>query len=417
MAGNSVSGSVLLQRDFVAVFVTIVNAFSWYFPLYLFFQSALESMYSSSFLLLAFGIQYAAAVSSAVVGTALVKKLAGRDALLSVWMLFGVVTSTLMVALEMFDGMYVLVVSFLLGISLGLGFPSCLAYFGDNSIEENRGFLAGVTFSSASLCIFLVGLLLSFSSLVVGALALAAWRGVGLILFLLTKSKQDNHKESKAPTGVEVSYKSVLSDRSFLLYIIPWIMFCLINFVENPVVDDFFGEYVASFVPIAEFGIGSLAALIGGWVSDSIGRKRVVIFGFIALGVGYAVLGLFPNIIFSWYLYIVLDGIAWGIFLLMFYMVIWSELAGNRIKDKYCLVGLLPFLISSYTQIVFTPYAELIDISAAFSLASLFLFLATFPIFLAPETLPEKKIELKKLKKYLEKADEIRKKHGKNESS
>ena len=73
MAGNSVVRSVLLQRDFLAVFVTIVNAFSWYFPLYLFLKGALESMYSPSFLLLAFGIQFVAAVCSAVAGVALVK--------------------------------------------------------------------------------------------------------------------------------------------------------------------------------------------------------------------------------------------------------------------------------------------------------------------------------------------------------
>jgi len=412
MARNSVMNSVLLQRDFLAIFVTIVNAFSWYFPLYLFFQSTLGRLQlESTFLLAAFGVQYVAVVCSAIVGTALVKRFLSRDALLSVWMLVGIIASTSMIALETFGTAYVLLVSFLLGISLGLGFPSCLAYLGDYSIEENRGWLAGITFFASSLCIFFIGLLLSFSTLVVGALILATWRGTGLLLFLLTKSKQGCREEDTMHARIEVSYKSVLLDRPFLLYIIPWIMFCLINFIEKPVVDNFFGEDIASFIPIAEFGIGSFAALIGGWISDSVGRKRVVIFGFITLGIGYAVLGLFPSIILSWYLYIILDGVAWGIFLLMFYLVMWSELAGNRIKDKYCLVGILPFLISSYIQILFTPYAKLIDISAAFSLASFFLFLAVFPILLAPETLPEKKIELKRLRKYVEKAKKIREKH------
>ncbi|TET27560.1 MAG: hypothetical protein E3J73_02385 [Candidatus Bathyarchaeum sp.] len=162
---------------------------------------------------------------------------------------------------------------------------------------------------------------------------------------------------------------------------------------------------------IAEFGIGGFVALMGGWFADSVGRKQVVIFGFIMLGIGYAVLGLFPSIILSWYLYIILDGVAWGIFSLMFYLVIWADLAGNRIKEKYYLIGILPFIISSYIQTLFTPYAKLIDISAAFSLASFFLFLAVFPILLAPETLPEKKIELKRLRKYVEKAKKVKEKH------
>ena len=412
MARNSVMNSVLLQRDFLAVFIIVVSTFSWYFPLYLFFQSTLGRLQlESTFLLVAFGVQYVAAVCSAIVGTALVKRFPSRDTLLSVWMLVGIVASTSMVALETFGTAYILLVSFLLGISLGLGFPSCLAYFGDYSIEENRGRLAGITFFASSLCILFIGLLLSFSTLVVGALILAAWRGIGLFLFLVTRSKQDCHEEDTMHAYIEVSYKSVLLDRSFLLYLVPWIMFCLINFLEAPVLTIFLREDFVSFIPIAEFGIGSFAALIGGWVSDSVGRKRVVIFGFITLGIGYAVLGLFPSIILSWYLYIILDGVAWGIFLLMFYLVLWADLAGNRIKDKYYLIGILPLLISSYIQILFTPYAKLIDISAAFSLASLFLFLAVFPILLAPETLPEKKIELKRLRKYVEKAKKVKEKH------
>jgi len=408
MTREPVRSNVLLQRDFLPVFVIIVNAFSWYFPLYLFFQSIVGKFeVESTFLLVAFGVQCVATVASAMGGTALVKRFPSRDAFLSVWMSVGIMVSILMITLETFNMVYVLLVSFLLGISLGLGFPSCLAYFGDYSVEENRGRLAGVTFFSSCLGMFFVGLLLSRSTLVVGASILAAWRGIGLFSFLLIRSKQDHHKE----TMVEVSYGSVLLDRSFLLYLVPWIMFCLINFLGYPVLTIFFGEDFASIMPIAEFGIGSFAALVGGWVADSVGRKRVTIFGFVVLGIGYAMLGLFPNSALSWYLYVILDGVAWGIFSLMFYLVIWAELAGNRIKDKYYLMGVLPFLISSYIQILFTPYAKLIDISASFSLASFFLFLAVFPILLAPETLHEKKIELKRLRKYMEKAKKAKEKH------
>jgi MFS family permease len=408
MARKFVTNSVLLQRDFLAVFIVVVNAFSWYFPLYLFFERALEEFQmGSTFLVATFGVQCAAAVGFAIIGTALVKRFPSRDAFLSVWMFVGVIASTLMVTLETFDVAYALLVSFLLGISLGLGFPSCLAYFGEYDFGENRGWLAGITFFASSLCIFCIGLLLSFFTLVVGALILAAWRGIGLFLFLLTRSKQDYRKENT----IEVSYRSVLLDRSFLVYLVPWIMFCLINFLEAPVLTIFLGEDLSSFIPISEYGIGGFVALIGGWFADSVGRKRVVIFGFIMLGIGYALLGLFQNIILSWYLYIVLDGVAWGIFSLMFYLVIWSELAGNRIKEKYYLIGVLPFLISSYIQMLFAPYAKLIDVSAAFSLASFFLFLAVLPLLYAPETLPERKIKLRQVRKYAEAARKVKEKY------
>ena len=408
MARKPAISNILLQRDFLAVFIVVVNAFSWYFPLYLFFESTLEKLQMEyTFLLAAFGVQCAAAVGFAIVGTALVKRFPSRDAFLSVWMFVGIIASILMVTLETFNVAYVLLVSFLLGISLGLGFPSCLAYFGDYNIGENRGELAGITFFASCLCMFFVGFLVSFSTLVAGVLILAAWRGIGLLLFLLARPKKDYCKENT----IEVSYKSVLLDRSLLLYLVPWIMFCLINFIEYPVLNNLFGKDFASFITIVEFGVGGLVALIGGRFADSVGRKRIVIIGFITLGIGYAVLGLFPSIIFSWYLYLILDGIAWGIFSLMFYLVIWSELAGNRIKEKYYLIGILPFLISSYIQILFTPYAKLIDVSAAFSLASFFLFLAVLPLLYAPETLPKKNIERRQLRKYAEEAKKIKEKY------
>jgi len=411
MPRNSAANSSLLQRDFLAVLINVANAFSWYFPLYILFEMVLgKFQVESTFLLVTFGLQLVAIVGSAIVSVSLLKRFPNRDVFLSVWMFVGIIVSLLMASLEILNMPYILLVSFLVGISLGLGFPSCLAYFGDYSIEENRGRLAGITFFTSGLCILFIGLVISLSTLVVGALILAAWRGIGLFSFLLTRSKQDHRKEN----SIEVSYRSVLLDRSLLLYLVPWIMFCLINFLEAPIIVNFFGE-VGSFIPIAEYGIGSFAALIGGWFADSVGRKRVVIFGFIILGIGYATLGLFPGIIFLRYLYIVLDGAAWGIFSLMFYLVIWAELAGNRTKEKYYLIGALPFVIANYIPVLLssTPYVGLIPVSAAFSLASFFLFLAVFPIWLAPETLPEKKIELKRLKKYVEKARKIEEKYKK----
>jgi len=408
MARKSVIKSVLLRRDFLAVIIVVVNAFSWYFPLYLFLESILvEFQGEYTVLSVAFGVQLVAIVGSAIVGTALVKRFPSRGVFLSVWMFIGMIASILMITLETFRIEYILVVSFFSGISLGFGFPSCLAYFGDSSVEENRGRLAGITYFVSCLGILFVGLTLTFSTILVGALILTAWRGIGIFFFLLVRLNQDYNKEDT----IDVSYRSVMFDRSFLLYLVPWIMFSLINFLEAPVLTIFFGEDLAAFVPIAEFGIGGFAALIGGWFADSVGRKRVVIFGFIILGIGYAVLGLLPTVFLSWYLYIILDGVAWGILSLTFYLVIWSELAGTRTKEKYYLIGVLPHLISSYIQKLFTPYAELIPVSAAFSLASFFLFLAVLPLLYAPETLPEKKIELRRLRKYVQKAKKVEEKH------
>lgn len=413
MTDTYVTRNYLLKRDFITVLVIVVNAFSWYFPLYVFFMNVLEkAQVESSILLITFGVHYLGAISFAFAGTAIVRRFSSRNAFLFLWMFIGVISSAMLLILETSNVAYLLLVSFFLGISLGLGFPSCLSYLGDNTFEENRGRLSGITFFASCLGMLVIGLLVSVSSFVMGVLILTLWRGLGLVLFLLAKPKQERQQSM-----AEVSYKLVISDKSLVLYLVPWIMFCLVNFLEFPVVINFFGLDFALLITIAEYGVGGVSALIGGWFADSVGRKRIVIFGFIMLGVGYAVLGLFSSFILAWYFFTILDGIAWGIFSLVFYLVIWADLARNRIKEKYYLIGVLPFIVSGYIQILVTPYAASIPISVAFSLASFFLFLAVLPLLYAPETLSEKEIEKKRLEKYLEDVEKVKKKMiNKNES-
>jgi len=407
MAETHIARSTLLRKDFLAVLVMVANAFSWFFPLYLFFQSTLEKFLTDFMMFSAvLGVHFVGAIGFAFAGTWLVRK-SSRSSFLCAWMLIGVIASAMMFLLEVGNLMLLVLVSFLLGISLGMGFPSGLAYFGDYSVEKNRGSLGGITFFASGLSILLVGLLVNSFDFTMSVLILIAWRGLGLVLFLLIRPRQEQKKD------VEVPYQSILFNRSLVLYLVPWIMFCLVNFLEHPIITNFFGADLALLMPIAEYGIGGFSALIGGWFADSVGRKRIVIFGFIILGIGFAILGLLSSIVLLWYLYIILDGIAWGIFSLMFYLVIWADLAGNRSKEKYYLIGVLPFFVGSYIEVLFAPYAQTIPISVAFSLASLFLFLAVLPLLYAPETLSEKEIEKKRLQKYLEDVKKVRKKYKK----
>ena len=406
--------SALFTREFMSVFIVIVNAFSWYFPLYIFFESILETLIEPNLFPAVFGIQFAAAVGFAILNTILIKRFPRRDKLIVVWMLLGIVASLSLIMVESFSTTYLFIVSFLLGTALGFGFPTGLACFGDQSSVENRGWLGGITFFGSGVFILLIGVLLNFSnSVFIGALLLAIWRAIGLLLFLLIRRKEDYVEKG----NVEVSFLSVLQDRSFLLYLLPWIMFCITNFLERPIVNGILGSEIASFVPIAEYGTGGIIALVGGKFADSVGRKRIVIVGFISLGIGYALLGLFPTLDYIGYLYIVLDAIAWGIFSLMFYLVIWSELARNRTKEKYYLLGILPFLIASFIQVLFTPFAEGVEVSTAFSLASFFLFIAVLPLLYAPETMPEKNIELKRLRKFAEEARKAKEKYENKKNS
>lgn len=157
-------------------------------------------------------------------------------------------------------------------------------------------------------------------------------------------------------------------------------------------------------IGFAEFGIGGISMLIGGFLSDRIGRKRLIIAAYAMMGVGYAMLSFASQNKLVFYSYIALDGTAWGIFFLMFLLLIWGDLAQARIKNRYYLVGTMPFIIATYITPIVRPYIGAIPLTAAFSFASFFLFVAVIPLMIAPETLSEKVIKDQDLKGYAEKA-------------
>ena len=396
-----------LNKEFLIAFYLLMNAFSWYFSLHVFFSNAVYDLQMShEELLLIFGLYHLGTLFFAMVGVALVNKILSRDSLLSLWMLFGTILSASIVFLENSMYMQLCLLSFLLGASIGFGFPCCLAYFSDRVNVERRGQVAGVTMFAAFIGIFLIGFVTNALDFKESVLVFALWRGIGLIVFRVFKTEKTETREV-----ADVSYKSILSEKSFTLYIIPWIMFSLVNFFGYPLQQYYWGVEASTSIAVAEFGIGSIVALIGGYFADTVGRKRLVILGYVILGVGYAMLSILPTSQISISIYTLLDGIAWGIFALIFFVVIWGDLAENKVKDKYYLLGELPFLISSYISVVVAPYVEVISISAAFSVASFFLFLAVIPLMYAPETLPEKKIRERELKGYIDKAKKVKEKY------
>jgi hypothetical protein len=110
---------------------------------------------------------------------------------------------------------------------------------------------------------------------------------------------------------------------------------------------------------------------------------------------------------------VVVDSIAWGIFVVLFFLTLWGDLSDNLLKDKFYLLGGLPFLLSWFVQLIIEPYITSISIYAAFSLASFFLFLAVVPLMFAPETLPEKMLRERELRSYIERAKRVREKFTK----
>jgi hypothetical protein len=368
------------------------------------------------------GLYYAGIALSAFVGAMFFPR--QKENRLLLWMMFGVLTTISVTTFQSnqiryADAIYVrdfgffreaigvnAFLSLLLGMSIGMGLPSALAYFADTTAVENRGTYGGLIWLPVGFGVLTLAFAL-YSLDVVWALSiLAIWRASGGVLFLgLSKLRGKQNLEAK-----KSSYGTILRRRDLMLYLIPWIMFSLVNFSEYPIIAKVLGDFQFMAGSI-EFAISGVSAVIGGVLSDLFGRKRIVITGFIILGIEYAILSLFSGAEASWYVYTICDGTAWGLFASVFFMTIWGDLAETTQKEKYYVIGGLPYLLAGFMAVV-VPFAGDIQAVTAFSLASFFLFVAVLPLMYAPETLPEKKIKDRELRDYLEKAKRTKDKYA-----
>jgi MFS family permease len=183
---------------------------------------------------------------------------------------------------------------------------------------------------------------------------------------------------------------------------------------EKPILSLFLETTLLNSSYIIQPLIGSISAIISGVLADFMGRKRVVIYGFVLLGLSFAPLGIAPTIEASKYFYIIVDAIGGGILWTLFILTIWGDLASYGNSEVYYLVGTAPFFVTNIIRwaipLLLTAEQLLSLAYATFSIASVFLFLAVVPLMYAPETLPERKLRERELKQYIEKAKKVKEK-------
>ena len=395
----------IARKDFFIIFILLFNAFTWWFILPIIIDdivSVLSVTYTQT--LIIWTAYFAAIVGSSIVGSILSNKIR-RLSFLYLWTILGVAISPLPALLNNFSVMHVLTVSILFGASFGLGMPSCLAYFADWTLVENRGRIGGILLLTINLSAPLFVILFSIFNLIINSIILAVWRGFGLIVFFLKPEEKIVPERKKNP-----SFISILYDKPFVLYFIAWLMFCFIDRFEAPIQRNFLGDSYDLLLMLAPL-LGSLSAFVGGILSDSIGRKRVLLYGFVSLGIAYAIIGIASTPLISWYFSLSVLFISAGIVWVLFILILWGDLSQPGTREKYYVIGISPFFLTNIVQLLSDEYVTLIPETSAFSLAAFFLFLAVLPLLYAPETLPERKIELRRLRKYVKAAKKVREKY------
>jgi MFS family permease len=385
----------------------VANAFIWYFLVANILEETINEVAANYFeILLMWSLHFAALALSAIVGASLIKRIRRRT-LFVIWTVMGVTSPLALVAFDIAQASIVLLLSILFGVSIGLGMPNCMEYCTKCTSTENRGRCGGIIMLTSGLGLFSLGMT-DVGGIELRAFILIVWRLSSLLVLLLAKPfKEDNER------GGNVSYGFVFSQRSFILYLIPWVMFSLVNYLSTPVQYNILGESEVKSLAIIGNAFLGLSSIVGGFLLDRVGRKFTAMGGFVLLGLGFSILGLYPTSIASWYFYTVVDGVTWGLLLVIFIVTIWGDLSYNAPSDKYYAIGVLPFFLSKFLQFVMGNYiADNVSPYALFSFTAFFLFLAALPLVYAPETLPEKTMKDRELKSYIEKAKKTKEKYA-----
>jgi MFS family permease len=391
----------------------VANPLIWYAVVLMFLQDTATEMalnnFTSFLIFLIWCVHFSTLILSALAGVFLTKRI-GQNRFLTFWILLGVISSLLASVIGNSSVSAFGLLALLFGISLGFGMPTCMRYYTDRISVEKRGRVSGIVMLLFGIGISAFSVANIGNSLVLGVV-LAIWRLSSLIFLLPRTSNTTNPKPAFS------SYKNILRQQSFILYLIPWVMFSLVNYLSTPLQSHLLlnlgGEQFNRLIMMAQNALIGIFAVIGGFLLDSFGRKRVAIAGFVLFGLGTATLGLFPENLFSAYFSVLVDGIGWGFLFVLFVLTIWGDLSHNASSDKYYAIGMLPFFVSKFLELTVGGYiAAPIPNSALFSFAAFFLFLAVLPLFYAPETLPEKQMKERDLKSYVEKAQKIKEKYA-----
>jgi len=389
--------------------ILVVNALVWYLCIFSFLKNnSTQNGISGDNIVAIVGINLLVLVLSAFFSTQLIQKIESRLKFLIYWMAAGVFLSPLPLLINGASFSDLSIISAVIGLYFGLGMPVLMGYYGATTETENRARVSGlaILFNGAG---FVLLSMLCNENPALTALILSIWKLGGLLAILLLKPE-----EAKINKKEKVSYKKIVRTSSIMLYFVPWLMFSLVNNFAFPILYNNFTNDFVILSTTVESVLAGLFAVFFGFFADSIGRKRLLLFGFALLGLGYATLGIFPDDPAGWWFYTCADGVAWGGFTTLFLLTLWGDLADKRDSEKFYLIGFLPYLISNFLQVSIGQYvtSSVTNLMAVFSFASFFLFAAVLPLYLAPETLPEKAMKDRNLKSYLDKAQKLAEKEA-----
>jgi MFS family permease len=224
-------GSLIHRKSFLLLSFLIFNSIAWLFLImHIIDFTGPRSISQFSW------IFYLAAIVSLLIGP-LISEKTNKIRLLFIWVILGIISSISYAALPLFGEYGAKALLIFWGFSFGIGFPSCLSLIPSLTKIGERGRAGGITLFTTYAILPVLFILISDLDIFPASLALAGWRSLSLGALLL---QVDIDKTSHLKPA---SYCSILRNSTFLLYLLPWLAFCLVNYLEIPVFEQFFGEF------------------------------------------------------------------------------------------------------------------------------------------------------------------------------
>ncbi len=293
---------------------------------------------------------------------------------------------------------------FIIAIFFSIGQLAFLTYFWELTTSEERGRVAGLS-GFFSLLVYLViyasvaGALDFYSSVFYGFVV-----SLGPLLVIFIKPGRARLTAKKDKHGYYAEKRTVL------LYVIPWLIFSLINATLAKNISFHISQQVSSslylFLSVLQ-GIGTIfGALIGGLTADFFGRRASLVFSLTLYGVSSALAGI-ANYSLLYFVYFA-NGFSWGILLAMYTFVIWGDLSNKANCAKMYAIGFTIFYLTQGLGLL--PLEQILPIPLAISSlgSCLLIFLSNIPIFLAPELLSSSFREKLTLRMHIDAAKKIR---------
>ena len=342
---------------------------------------------------------YASAIFG--VGIGILARKFNRKKLLSLWILLGVLSS---IFITLFEGaIFATVSSLFLGISFGFGLPTCLALIAECTAVEERARVSGI--------IILSSFIIVFAGTIIGQVLGLGVLGIFLLFAALRAISFSGLIVGKCETYKEEPQKSHLSDiayREFAFFLIPWAMFQFAaSFAFNLIPGTPSYQAALATGSIIRYVFIALFALISGVAADRIGRKIPIIIGLVMLGISFVLLA-FAKSPTSVLIYLPVSGIAWGTFFSI-YLAIPGDISVSGYREKFygleygLLLGVILFWIAIPGNRIFANFP-----ANSFALIlSAILFVSVVPVLLANETLSGKKITERKMKRHLDKIEDL----------